>query len=82
MDILSIENAILKFLRSNILAEDVQLNAQTVLREIGVDSYSIVEIVLFIERQYDYVVPDTLLKPENFVSVNSIATMVAGELKQ
>lgn len=76
MEMNAIENAILKFLRTNILAEGVTLDATTVLREIGIDSYSIVEIVLFIERHYGYVVPDTHLKPENFVTVRSIAEMV------
>ena len=82
MDIQAIENAIIKFLRSNILAEGVELNAHTVLREIGIDSYSIVEIVLFIERHYNYVVPDTHLKPEHFVTVNTISEMVASELSR
>lgn len=76
MDLIAIETSIIKFLKNNILAENVELNNTTILRDIGVDSYSIVEIVLFIERQYGFVIPDNQLKPENFENVKTVSEIV------
>ncbi len=74
------ETAIITFLKNNILSEGVEITPQTILRETGIDSYSIVEIILFIERQYSYVMPDHLLKSENFATVATIAELLNQEL--
>jgi acyl carrier protein len=76
MDIEEVEKALIKFLVDNILGEGVTISSDSSLAEIGVDSYSIVEILLFIERKYGFVIPDDHLKPENFKNVNSIAKTV------
>lgn len=80
MDLNTIENALIKFLKDNVLDESVELNASQDLNEIGVDSYSIVEIVLFIERKFGFIVPDSELKPEHFKDVASIAKIVLAHL--
>lgn len=80
MDLNTIENALIKFLKDNILDESVELNATQDLNEIGVDSYSIVEIVLFIERKFGFIIPDSELKPEHFKDVASIAKIVSTHL--
>jgi acyl carrier protein len=76
MDIEEVEKSLIKFLENNILGDEVAIDAKSSLAEIGVDSYSIVEILLFIERKYGFVIPDDYLKPENFNTVNSIAKTV------
>ena len=76
MDIEEVEKSLIKFLENNILGEDLTINSDSSLAEIGVDSYSIVEILLFIERKYGFVIPDDHLKPDNFKNVNSIARIV------
>lgn len=76
------ETEIITFLKNNILAEGVEITSYTVLRETGIDSYSIVEIILFIERQYNYVMPDHLLKSENFATVETIAVILNQELNK
>lgn len=68
-----IANELMKFVQANILAENVVLTPQTVLRDIGIDSYSIVEIILFIERKYGVVIPDEQLLPENFRTLEVLA---------
>ncbi|MCH2230582.1 MAG: phosphopantetheine-binding protein [Crocinitomicaceae bacterium] len=68
--------ALSDFIKSNILAKDIVLEPDFVLKEVGVDSFSIVEIVLFIERKYGKLIPDHLMVPETFRSVRSIATVV------
>lgn len=75
------ETDIITFLKNNILAEGVELTPHTALRETGIDSYSIVEIILFIERKYNYVMPDHLLKSESFATVETIAGILQQEIK-
>jgi len=76
------ENEIIHFLQTNILEENSVISSTVVLRELGIDSYSIVEIILFIERKYNYVVPDHLLKTENFETIEKIASILVQELNQ
>lgn len=76
MDIKVIESDLLNFLEKNILAENVKITAEKTLRDVGIDSFSIVEIILFIERKYGFIIPDKHLVPDNFKSVQSIAKLV------
>ena len=64
------------FIQNNILAPGVSIDNDSDLKAIGVDSFSIVEIVLFIERKFNKLIPGHLMVPETFVSVNSIANVV------
>jgi acyl carrier protein len=64
------------FIEANILAGDLNLNARTVLKDAGIDSFSIVEIILFIERQYGVVITDDKLVPENFSTLDTLAVTV------
>lgn len=61
------------FISTNILAPDVPVNGETVLSHIGVDSFSVIEIILFIERRFGVIIPDEALLPENLKSVKAIA---------
>ncbi|HWZ22952.1 MAG TPA: acyl carrier protein [Cytophagaceae bacterium] len=60
------------FISENILAGDVAVQADTILSEIGVDSFSIIEIILFIERKFGVAIPHESLTPENLVSVDAL----------
>jgi acyl carrier protein len=73
IDVGTISNELMKFIQANILAENVVITPSSVLSEVGIDSYSIVEIILFIERKYGVVIPDELLVPENFRTISLLA---------
>ncbi len=77
MDPIQIQKDIIQFLQVNILSESVEIHPEIALRALGVDSFSIVEIILFIERKYGYIIPDDQLLPENFKTVHAIASLVA-----
>lgn len=77
MDIVTIENEIIQFLEKNILSDGVKITANEELRKVSIDSFSIVEIILFIERKFGFVIPDEKLIPENFQTVNAIAKVVS-----
>ncbi len=73
-----IEKDIVHFLLNNIVAPETFLTPTTLLKDIGIDSFSIVEIILFIERKHGVVIPDEHLVPENFRTVQALATVVIG----
>lgn len=81
MDVSTISAALKKYIETNILASDVQITADTVLQDAGIDSFSTIEIILFIERTYGVSFTDDKLVPENFKSITSLAALVA-ELKK
>lgn len=76
MTVSSIEQEIIAFLKTNIVGADVEILSNTAFSDVGIDSFSIVEIILFIERKYDYLIPDTDMQPEHFKNVQSIANLV------
>jgi acyl carrier protein len=76
MDTNIIIEEIKKYIQKNILAEAVQLDATTNLKQAGIDSFSTVEIILFIERKFGVSIPDEKLLPENFKTLQALAATV------
>ena len=72
----SIIAEIKKYIEKNILAEDIQIESGTNLKEVGIDSFSIVEIILFIERRFGVSIPDEKLVPDNFKTLQALAATV------
>jgi acyl carrier protein len=72
-DVKMIRDEISNFISTNILAKGVQVNNDTILNTIGVDSFSVIEIILFIERKFGVIIPDESLVPENLKTVEAIA---------
>ena len=70
MDI--VKKELCDFIAENILAGEVIVLPDTILSDIGVDSFSIIEIILFIERKFGISIPHESLTPENFVSVDAL----------
>ena len=76
MDENTIAEEIKKYIEKNILAENIQIDATTNLKQSGIDSFSTVEIILFIERKYGVVIPDEKLIPENFATLQALSAIV------
>jgi acyl carrier protein len=76
MDINIIIEEIKKYIEKNILAEAVHLDAATNLKQAGIDSFSTVEIILFIERRFGVSIPDEKLLPDNFKTLQALAATV------
>lgn len=68
------------FLRDNILASSVVVSSDTNLTSIGVDSFSLMEVILFIERRFDLILPAESLTPENIASVDTLSHYCASLL--
>jgi len=65
-----------KYIEKNVLSADVKIDAATDLKQAGIDSFSTVEIILFIERQYGVTIPDEKLIPDNFRTLQALAATV------
>ena len=76
MDTNTIIAEIKKYIENNILAAGMQVDAATDLKQAGIDSFSTVEIILFIERKFGVSIPDEKLVPENFKTLQSLAAIV------
>lgn len=64
------------YIEKNILADAVQVEAATNLKQAGIDSFSTVEIILFIERKFGVTIPDEKLIPDNFKTLQSLSATV------
>lgn len=76
MDSNTIIEEIKTYIVNNILAEAVQIDATTNLKQAGIDSFSTVEIILFIERKFGVSIPDEKLLPDNFKTLQALAVLV------
>ncbi len=68
------------FLRERILAPGVPVTPDTDLSDIGVDSFALMELILFVERRYGLVLPPEALTPENLASVAALSRYCAARL--
>jgi len=75
-----IANQLCVFLRDNVLAPQIEVTSDTALSEIGVDSFSLMELVLFIERQFALELPAEALTPENIASVDTLSAYCVAQL--
>ena len=61
------------FVRTRILAEGADFSMDTALKTVGIDSVSLLEILLYLERQHDIYIADEKLTPENISTLNKLA---------
>jgi acyl carrier protein len=71
-----IETDLIKFLRESIVSEAREFDANTSLSSLGIDSFNLIQILLFIERRFKVSLPDAALTQENLRSVAAIALCV------
>lgn len=75
-----IQQELLQFVAENILDKSMAIDCETPFREVGVDSFSIIQIVLFIERKYKLSMTEKDLIPENLHSIAAIASFTSKHL--
>lgn len=69
----TISKEVCDFLRESVLVEGVTFDENSSLSSLSIDSFSIIEILLFIERRFNIVIPEGSLTQENLKSVASLA---------
>ena len=79
-----VRNRIIKLvtaiLEQNALSADVTPAARLV--DIGLTSMDMVNLMLGVEAEFDFTIPQAEITPENFQSVETLQRMVAGQLSQ
>ena len=80
---MSVENEIRKFIEENfILDGNDHLSAEDSLLEKGIiDSTGVLELVAFIEENYNFKIKDEELIPENLDSIKNISRFIQGRLE-
>jgi acyl carrier protein len=74
----AMSQALCDFLKEEVLADETSVDAETSLSDIGVDSYSLMEIILFVEREFGISLPMETLTPENTQSVKALTACIQG----
>ena len=75
--IVSLVKAILE---QNEIAVEVTPAARLV--DVGLTSMDMVNLMLSVEAEFDFTIPQDQITPENFQSVETLERMVAGQLRQ
>lgn len=77
-----IKQAVKNYILENVLygAEEDELNYEDSFLEKGIiDSTGVLEIVSFIEEEFNFTVQDEEMVPENLDSVNNLAKFIKGK---
>ena len=69
----SICSELVDYTQKHIADASLKIDAQTTFNELGLDSSSIIELVLFIERKFSVSISEQDLIPENLKSIQTIA---------
>ena len=80
-DCKEIAHQLCQYARTNFLAEGQAFDENTLLHSAGVDSFMLVELLIFCERVIGVRVPDSHLTRTNLASMSSLANCIA-ELAQ
>jgi len=72
----SIVKELQKFVEENIIDYSVELEPNTSFRDLGVDSFSVIQIVLYIERKFNVTIDDSDLTADNLKSIHSLSEFV------
>ena len=65
------------FIRESLVAHTAEFNEHSRLSEFGLDSFSLVELLLFCERSFGVIVPESHLTHENLESVATLSLCVS-----
>ncbi len=69
----TISQELCSYIKSMIVDKRVIVEPKTNFNQIGIDSLSLIELVLFVERKFNITLPEEDLLPENFKSAETLA---------
>jgi acyl carrier protein len=79
----NIQNRILVLVKS-ILAQNAivaKVEPATLLVDVGLTSMDMVNLMLGVEAEFDFTIPQSEITPENFQSVETLERMIAAQLQ-
>ena len=62
-------------------AMTAEVDPDTRLVDVGLTSMDMVNLMLGVEAEFDFTIPQSEITPENFQSVSTLELMVAGQLQ-
>ncbi len=62
-----------RYIENNIVDKSISVNPDTPFGKLGIDSLSIIELILFLERKFKITLPEQELIPENFITATTLA---------
>jgi acyl carrier protein len=57
------------------------ITADTLLMDVGLNSTDMVNLMLRVEAEFDFTIPQSEITPENFSSVQALQRMIANQLQ-
>lgn len=78
-----IQNRIIALVKS-ILAQNAisaEVDADSLLVDVGLNSVDMVNLMLGVEAEFDFTIPQTDITPENFQSVKTLQQMIVAQLR-
>ena len=66
-------NALLAYSREQIFDDSFEIQADDLLSDTGIDSHNLLDLVIFLEREFDINISDADLTANNLASISSIA---------
>ena len=63
-------------------AVDAEVAPDTRLVDVGLTSMDMVNLMLGVEAEFDFTIPQDHITPENFRSVETLERMIVGQLRQ
>jgi acyl carrier protein len=58
-----------------------ELHPESRLVDVGLTSMDMVNLMLSVEAEFDFTIPQSEITPENFQSVKTLELMIAGQLR-
>jgi len=68
-----ISNELCAFVSKNIVDQDIEVNANNSFASMEVDSFALIQVILFIERRFNVSIPEEELIPDNFTSIQTLS---------
>ncbi|MDB4655888.1 phosphopantetheine-binding protein [Flavobacteriales bacterium] len=65
-------NSVSEYIKKRFLAPNVTLNSADKFADFGIDSMTVVELVMYIEEEFGIVIPADQLTGENLASIDSL----------
>lgn len=62
-----------EYLKKRFLAKDVELRSELAFSDYGIDSMTVVELVMYIEEEFRIIIPADQLTGDNLRSLDSLA---------
>jgi acyl carrier protein len=77
-----VQSRLLALVRSILDQNAIAANLQpaTLLVDVGLTSMDMVNLMLAVEAEFDFTIPQSEITPENFQSVETLKRLVAGQL--